>query len=150
MYILFRMKKDAWSKIENEFNCHCIDNPRTSLTLKHKYENIKRQVKKQYADEKSYHTGTGGGPSKSFSYINPTIVSSIGDMLQNKMTGEPSVYDSDKPNEILEMSLKDTKVGHISGNDDDVDNTVEDVITVDFSDAFCDKVIEEKTVDGKQ
>lgn len=55
------MKKDAWTIIEAEFNCQCIDSPRSAVVLKNKYENIKRTTKKQYADEKSYHRGTGGG-----------------------------------------------------------------------------------------
>lgn len=87
------MKKNAWIKIEREFNCQSIETPRTADILKNKYINIKRKIKKQYADEKVYHRGTGGGPSKSF--LESSAAVSIGEMLQNKMTGEMSIYDSD-------------------------------------------------------
>lgn len=56
------MKKEAWGKIETEFNCQSMETPRSVITLKNKYDNIKRNVKKLYADEKTFHRGTGGGP----------------------------------------------------------------------------------------
>lgn len=91
------MKKDAWLKIEREFNCQSIETPRTADILKNNYINFKRKVKKQYADEKVYHRGTGGGPSKSF--LESSTAVSIGEMLQNKMTGEMPIYDCDYVNE---------------------------------------------------
>lgn len=47
------MKKDAWIKIQDEYNGQSIENPRTAVELKNKYDNVKRNVKKQYADEKN-------------------------------------------------------------------------------------------------
>lgn len=38
LWILFRMKKDTWVKIESEFNCQCIENSRSAVVLKNKYE----------------------------------------------------------------------------------------------------------------
>lgn len=70
--------------------------PRTADILKNKYINLKRKIKKQYADEKVYHRGTGGGPSKSF--LESSAAVSIGEMLQNKMTGEMPIYDCDALN----------------------------------------------------
>jgi len=90
------MKKKSWSKIEREFNSQSIETPRTADILKNKYINLKRKVKKQYADEKVYHWGTGGGPSKSF--LESSAAVSIGEMLQNKMTGEMPIYDCDALN----------------------------------------------------
>lgn len=108
---IFRMKKDAWLKIEREFNCQSIETPRTADILKNKYINLKRKVKKQYAEEKVYHRGTGGGPSKSFLASSAAV--SIGEMLQNKMTGEMPIYDSDAFNEgtsdILEIDVSINK-----------------------------------------
>lgn len=80
----FRMKKDAWTKIQNEFNCPSIDNPRSAEILKNKYVNIKRKVKKQYADEKIYNRGTGGGLSKSF--IQSSVAVSITEIYATKQS----------------------------------------------------------------
>lgn len=89
------MKKDAWTKIEAEFNCQCIDSPCSAVVLKNKYENIKRTTKKQYADEKAYHRVTGGGPHTLFN--SPSINSTVGEILQTRnMIGEESIYDSDR------------------------------------------------------
>lgn len=90
------MKKDAWAKIENEFNSQSSEYFRTATTLKNKYDNIKRNVKKQYAEEKTFSRGTGGGPNKSFQET--AIASTVGEILQTRMTGERSIYDSDISN----------------------------------------------------
>lgn len=88
-----------------EFNCQSIETPRTADILKIKYINLKRKVKKQYAEGKVYHRGTGGGTSKSF------LASSIGEMLQNKMTGEMPIYDCDALNEgTLDMIEIDVSI----------------------------------------
>jgi len=70
---IFRMKKNAWLKIEREFNCQLIETHRTADILKNKYINLKRKVKKQYAEEKVYHRGTGGGPSVFFGVVCSSI-----------------------------------------------------------------------------
>jgi len=90
------MKKDAWLKIERDFNCQSIKTPRTADILKNKYINLKRKIKKQYTDEKVYHRGTGGGPSKSF--LKSSAAISIEEMLQNKITGVVPIYDYDALN----------------------------------------------------
>lgn len=87
------MKKDAWLNIENEFNCQSIESSRTAAVLKNKYENIKSNVKKQYAEEKLYSRGTGGGPAKLFPIS--SVSNTVGELLQSKMTGEKTIYDSD-------------------------------------------------------
>ncbi|CAI6376587.1 unnamed protein product, partial [Macrosiphum euphorbiae] len=86
-------EKDAWIKIQNEFNCQLPETPRTAIILKNKYENVKRNVKKQYAEEKTFSRGTGGGPTKVFQ--GTSIASTVGEILQTRMTGETSIYDSD-------------------------------------------------------
>lgn len=77
------MKKDAWLKIENEFNYQSSENHRTASVLKNKYDNIKRNVKKQYADEKTFSRETGGGPAKP--YPHTFITTSVEELLMNKM-----------------------------------------------------------------
>lgn len=44
--MLNRMKKDVWIKIEDEFNCHSIENYHTATMLKNKHKHIKRTKKK--------------------------------------------------------------------------------------------------------
>lgn len=87
------MKKEAWISIQDEYNSQSIENPRSALVLKNKYNNIKQVVKKHYADERVFRRGTGGGPTRSFP--EPSTAMAVGEMLQTKMTGEPSVFDSD-------------------------------------------------------
>jgi len=129
------MKKDAWTKIEAEFNCQCIDSPRSAVVLKNKYENIKRTTKKQYADEKAYHRGTGGGPHKLFN--SPSINSTVGEILQTRMTGEESIYDSDR---VLETdyslrSVDEDMLGEniIVINPADIDSTGKLIINYYFT-----------------
>lgn len=86
--------------------------------MKNKYENIKRSTKKQYADEKAYHRGTGGGPSKLFNSL--SINSTVGEILQTKMTGEESVYDSDR---VLETENTISSM--------DADMLTENIIVID-------------------
>lgn len=76
----------------NEFNSQSVEHFRTSTVLKYKYENIKRTVKKMYADEKTFNRGTGGGPTKSFP---GSLIATVEELLQTKMTGESAVFDSD-------------------------------------------------------
>jgi len=66
------------------------------LFKKNKYENVKRNVKKQYAEEKTFSRGTGGGPTNVFQ--GTSIASRVGKILQTRMTGETSIYDSDTSN----------------------------------------------------
>jgi len=129
------MKKYAWIKIQNEFNSQLSETPRTAAVLKNKYENIKRNVKKKYAEEKTFSRGTGGRPTKLFQET--SIASTVGEILQTRMTGETSIYDSDTSNlqhscnaELETDTLEHQVIEpvHVS-NDDDLD-----IITLMFSD----------------
>lgn len=128
------MKKDAWIKIQNEFNCQLPETPRTAIILKNKYENVKRNVKKQYAEEKTFSRGTGGGPTKVFQ--GTSITSAVGEILQTRMTGETSIYDSDTSNlqycnaELETVTLEHQYIEpvHVSNGDDN------DIVTLMFSD----------------
>lgn len=133
------MKKDTWLKIENEFNSQIMENPRSATTLKNKYKNINRHVKKQYAEEKTFSQGTGGGPTKSFQKT--SIASVVGSILQTKMTGESATYDSDycsQSTPTVEADLTKNKIDCI-----DVIQHNSNII-----DIFCDDIVNEQTTNG--
>lgn len=117
------MKKDTWSNIENEFNCQSIQSSRTAAVLKNKYENIKRNVKKQYAEEKLYSRGTGGGPAKLFPIS--SVSNTVGELLQSKMTGEKTIYDSD--NFIATLKTHEN-IDYISEDEDEHIVTVTNIV----------------------
>lgn len=116
------MKKNAWIMIQDEYNSQFIENPRTALILKNKYQNVKRVVKKQYADERVFRRGTGGGPMKLFP--ESSTVMTVGEMLQTKMIGELAVFDSDCENDMWETNLLE--------NDNNECINDEQIITVNF------------------
>lgn len=128
------MKKDAWIKIQNEFNCQLPETHRTAIILKNKYENVKRNVKKQYAEEKTFSRGTGGGPTKVFQKT--SIASTVGEILQIRMTGETSIYGSDTSNQQycnaeLETDMLEHQFiepVHVSNGDDN------EIVTLMFGD----------------
>lgn len=116
------MKKEAWITIQDEYNSQSIENPRTALILKNKYNNIKQVVKKHYADERVFRRGTGGGPTRLFP--ESSTITTVGEMLQTKMTGEPSVFDSDYVNDTWETNLMENE------NNESIND--EQIITVNF------------------
>jgi len=125
------MKKDAWASIEKEFNSQIIHNHRTAIILKTKYENIKRNVKKQYAAEKSFSRGTGGGPVKQF--YETSIAATVGDILKNKLTGESLYYDSDNYDTFEHEQVKNEAISCRNESDD------MDIVTItDFSEIIND------------
>ncbi|XP_072402475.1 uncharacterized protein [Diabrotica undecimpunctata] len=80
---------------------------KTSLCLRTKYNNMKKNVKKKFAEEKNYLRCTGGGPS-----INVDISSTdntIKEMLGDTVTGFVSNYDadSDKHNPANDVATED-------------------------------------------
>lgn len=58
--IMWEEKKHAWEIIGNEFNATAIY-PRTLDSLKEKYKNIKKNIRKEAAMEKQEIYKTGGG-----------------------------------------------------------------------------------------
>ncbi|KAK4878081.1 hypothetical protein RN001_010587 [Aquatica leii] len=94
--VLSSKEKDkAWHELEKEYNANSSTH-RDAITLRRKYENMKKRSKKKYADEKKYVTGTGGGgPLKSnFNEMDETMKNILGE----RMTGMHSVYDDDADN----------------------------------------------------
>ncbi|XP_060860192.1 uncharacterized protein LOC132937392 [Metopolophium dirhodum] len=119
-----KMKKEAWIIIQDEYNSQSIENLRTALILKNKYNNVKQVVKKHCADERVFRRGTGGGPTRLFP--ESSTATTVGEMLQTKMTGEPTVFDSDYVNDTWETNLMENE------NNDCFND--EQIITVNFED----------------
>lgn len=79
---------------------------RTHVFLMYSKVNMSTEykVKNQYAGEKIYNWGIEGGPSKFFLQSSAAII--IGELLQNKMTGEKAMYGSDSPNEDCNVLME--------------------------------------------
>lgn len=96
------MKNNIWKQIENEFNSQSFQNLCATTVLKHKYENIKQSIKKQYANEKAFHRETRG-PIKSFP---GSVLATVRKILQTKITEETAIYDLDV---MREFNLTDAE-----------------------------------------
>lgn len=55
--------------------------------------NITASQWKTHEQQTPFHGGTGVGPTKAFPVT--SLATTVGEMLQVKMTGEPSIFDSD-------------------------------------------------------
>nr|CAI5851847.1 unnamed protein product [Callosobruchus analis] len=64
------------------------------VTLRKKYENLKKRTKKKFADEKCHALGTGGGPSKRAPEMTD-IDLEIKDILAERIDGLPSEFGGD-------------------------------------------------------
>ncbi|KAL3086461.1 hypothetical protein niasHS_009459 [Heterodera schachtii] len=53
----------AWQHLANDLNSRHSGANFSWTQIKDKYKNLKKDVKRQYADEKKYKSGTGGGPA---------------------------------------------------------------------------------------
>lgn len=51
------------------------------------------KCEKEYAEEITFNCGTGGAPVKQF--CGTSVASTVREVLQNKMAGKSSIYDSD-------------------------------------------------------
>lgn len=86
-------KWKTWEKIAYEFNGILGENKSASC-LRTKFNNMKKQAKKKFADEKVYTQGTGGGPPPKLIKVTDTE-NVIRDILGNTLTGYPSEFDGD-------------------------------------------------------
>lgn len=90
--VTWQQKQETWGKIEKEF---VASNAmvRTRECLKNAYENIKRQGKKQAAEEKRQMNATGGGcyyPS------NDPIIKLLMEIMNEKtVIGDSNQFDGD-------------------------------------------------------
>ncbi|KAJ8932262.1 hypothetical protein NQ314_014800, partial [Rhamnusium bicolor] len=92
-------KTKCWDKIETEFNGASGEVFRPKDVLRKKYENIKKRVKRKYADHKCYMQGTGGGPSQEITLT--TIDSEIKEILGSRVEGNQSEFDGDANSKSL-------------------------------------------------
>nr|CAI5853420.1 unnamed protein product [Callosobruchus analis] len=77
-----------------EFNNESGQVFRDYVTLRKKYENLKKGTKKKFADEKCHALGTGGGPSKRAPEMTD-IDLEIKDILAERIDGLPSEFGGD-------------------------------------------------------
>ncbi|CAG9769725.1 unnamed protein product [Ceutorhynchus assimilis] len=95
-------KNAAWKKVANCFNSNS-QNYRAAEQLKTKYLNLKKQCKKNFAEEKKIKMGTGGGP-----FSTPktsTVDEDIREILGSQVTGRRSNFDNDLDENALENVL---------------------------------------------
>ncbi|XP_025267833.1 myb/SANT-like DNA-binding domain-containing protein 4 [Camponotus floridanus] len=90
----WREKDAAWEKVAAEFNSNSGEIFRTKKTLKAKYEDLKKSIKKKLAHNRMEKFKTGGGKPE----IRPLtgIEENILSMLPSSVEGLPSIWDSDR------------------------------------------------------
>lgn len=89
-----KQKLEHWKKIEVEFNNQSGEVFRDWLTLRKKYENIKKRTKKKIADTKCHVMSTGGGPPKKTIELSDVDVI-VTDILGSRVEGLQSEFGGD-------------------------------------------------------
>ncbi|KAF5288950.1 hypothetical protein FQA39_LY03829 [Lamprigera yunnana] len=87
-------KKNYWIKVANEFNALFSSTARTSEVLIHKYRNLKKRCKRNFANENCYSQGTDGGPLKTTPVTDIDVT--IKGMLGAQVLGDNSEFDYDQ------------------------------------------------------
>lgn len=91
-------KNDAWEKICNEFNAASGNFPRSTKTIRAKYDTIKKNIRKKCSLLKSEQTKTGGGQcSITLTPYEEKVVS----LTPNTMIGLESRFDKDSVSEYI-------------------------------------------------
>lgn len=111
--VTIKEKRGAWQRIADTFNSQALQH-RDVNTLKLKYENIKRNLKKKIADEKLGVKATGGGPFTDIKLL--WYEEQLYSVLQLGISGLPSQGDCDS---VLTPDSNDS-----------VSNNVEEIIIV--------------------
>lgn len=88
-----RDKQNAWKNIQQKFNSCAKDHQRDIITLKMKYDNIKKNLKKKLNEAKRFCSGTGGGPMVETKLL--WYEEQLYGLLQLGIEGLPSIGDSD-------------------------------------------------------
>ncbi|VEN37563.1 unnamed protein product [Callosobruchus maculatus] len=122
-----QQKHECWEDVEREFNSNSGEVIRTKDVLRKKYDNIKKNVKKKYSDEKCYSQGTGGGPPRKETFTN--IENEIKEILGTRIEGLPSEFDGDAPE--APASSSKAKVS------DDILEDIDNCDTVVFDNGHC-------------
>jgi len=85
-------KNEAWEKISSEFNAASGNFPRSTKTIRSKYDTIKKNIRKKCALLKSEQTKTGGGQC---SIILTPYEEKVLSLTPNTMVGLESRFDND-------------------------------------------------------
>ncbi|KAJ3653651.1 hypothetical protein Zmor_012890 [Zophobas morio] len=93
-----KQKGIAWEKLTETFNAISGTVPRTSRNLKDKWTNLKKTAVRNFAHDKKYARGTGGGPSKG--PTETSVDATVREILGDRLTGLPAVCDNDDVEEI--------------------------------------------------
>nr|CAI5856257.1 unnamed protein product [Callosobruchus analis] len=102
----WREKDEAWEKITEMFNAQSPEiYPRSKEALKKYYDNIKKNVRKEVADEKREMFKTGGGTVQYVS--NPVKELTLGLMNVKTVKGLSNEFDSDAVENIYDDEDKD-------------------------------------------
>ncbi|KYM96690.1 UPF0439 protein C9orf30 like protein [Cyphomyrmex costatus] len=90
----WREKDECWSKITDELNSRCAETYRKKKSVKTKYEDIKKNLKKKLSKNKAAMFKTGGGTPKiqDLTSAEEMLLS----ILPSTIQGLPSIFDSDE------------------------------------------------------
>ncbi|VEN51880.1 unnamed protein product [Callosobruchus maculatus] len=100
---------------------------RERAKIKASYGRVKKNVKKEYSEEKCYSQGTGGGPPRKETFTN--IENEIKEILGTRIEGLPSEFDGDAPE--APASSSKAKVS------DDILEDIDNCDTVVFDNGHC-------------
>ena len=90
-----KQKEKAWVDLAQEFNALNSRNlNRSAEILRNKWRNIKKTSTKNYSNNKKSFKNTGGGSPEQFLEGTP-VDALVHDVIGERMTGLPSVCDSD-------------------------------------------------------
>jgi len=89
----WREKDEAWDSVTAEFNSKCGEIFRSKKSIKHKYDDMKKNLRKKLGRNKAEQFKTGGGPQKieSLTHNEEMLLS----CLPASIEGLPSIFDSD-------------------------------------------------------
>ncbi|XP_067208394.1 myb/SANT-like DNA-binding domain-containing protein 3 isoform X2 [Linepithema humile] len=104
----WRDKDECWSKITDELNSCCGETYRKKKSVKTKYEDMKKNLKKKLSRNKMETFKTGGGPAniQPLTFAEEILLS----FLPSTIQGLPSVFDSDRILADKQMSKRKTSL----------------------------------------
>lgn len=91
-----KLKEETWCKVADDFNSTSGVYVRNAQTLRAKYENIKKNLKRKYGDYRRSLYKTGGGPSQHIHLTHEEEI--VMELVGPSVKGLPPRFDSDKVN----------------------------------------------------
>lgn len=88
-----KIKEETWCKLAKEFNSSSAIHVRNPKTLRAKYENLKKSLKRKCGDHRRSMYGTGGGPPHDLNLTNEENI--ILELAGPSVEGLPARFDSD-------------------------------------------------------